>query len=458
MSHPPRRASTWPAGGAVAALLALTSLTLTLLALVLVVGCSAATSPADPADPAGPAGPAGPAASPSPSPGEPGPAQSGPADPAPSGSHQWLTGYWHNFDNGSAVLRISEVPDAYNLIAVAFAENDPATPGALTFAVASTELGGYTDSDFITDVAAVRAQGRAVVVSVGGERGNVVVDSPAAATAFATSTYALMQTFGFDGVDIDLEHGIDAVHMADALRQLRDLAGPGLIITMAPQTIDYQATTMPYYELTTSIADILTIVNVQHYNSGSMLGCDGQVYNQGTVDFLTALPCILIESGLRPDQVGIGVPAVPGAAGGGHQSISNVLAAVDCLELATSCGAFAPTTPYGRIGGVMTWSINWDATTGYAFADALAGRLSLGQGGGAVPAPPSPAPTPSAAPPASAPPAPPGSCAAWVSGTVYTQGDSVMHDGAAYTAKWWTSSDAPGGDPYGPWTLGGSCT
>ena len=28
--------------------------------------------------------------------------------------------------------------------------------------------------------------------------------------------------------------------------------------------------------------DILTIFNMQYYNSGSMNGCDGQVYSQGT--------------------------------------------------------------------------------------------------------------------------------------------------------------------------------
>ncbi|MEK8225658.1 hypothetical protein NKG05_05520 [Oerskovia sp. M15] len=84
-----------------------------------------------------------------------------------------------------------------------------------------------------------------------------------------------------------------------------------------PQTIDYQATSMGYYQLTLAIKDILTIVNTQYYNSGSMMGCNQQVYSQGTVDFLTSLSCIQLEMGLRPDQVGIGVPAVQAAAAAG---------------------------------------------------------------------------------------------------------------------------------------------
>lgn len=58
-------------------------------------------------------------------------------------------------------------------------------------------------------------------------------------------------------------------------------------------------------------------MQTQYYNSGTMLGCDGRVYAQGTVDFLTALACIQLENGLRPDQVALGLPASTRAAGGG---------------------------------------------------------------------------------------------------------------------------------------------
>ncbi|MFC7331318.1 chitinase [Marinactinospora rubrisoli] len=288
---------------------------------------------------------------------------------------QWLTGYWHNFNNGSTTLPISEVPDAYNLIAVAFADNLAGTPGGITFNLASGELNGYTEQQFKDDIAAVQAQGRKVVISVGGERGHVDVTNSTEAANFARTTYDLMTEYGFDGVDIDLEHGINAQYMEEALRALSAQAGPDLIITMAPQTIDFQAPTYGYHQLARAIPDILTIVNMQYYNSGSMLGCDGQVYSQGTVDFLTAQACIQLELGLRPDQVGLGLPATPSAAGGGHQPPANVVRALDCLELGTNCGSFAPAQPYGPIGGVMTWSINWDATNGYAFANEVQARL-----------------------------------------------------------------------------------
>ncbi|KIH97886.1 chitinase [Streptomonospora alba] len=299
------------------------------------------------------------------------------AAPAAAADGQWLTGYWHNFDNGSTTMPISEVPSAYNMIAVAFAGNT-ASPGGITFDVAEGELGGYTDQQFKNDVAAVQAEGRKVVLSIGGQNGHVDVTNSAEAANFADTAYALMQEYGFDGVDIDLEHGMNAQYMEEALRSLRDKAGADLIITMAPQTIDFQAPSYAYYQLAENIGDILTIVNMQYYNSGSMLGCDQQVYSQGSVDFLTSQACIQLELGLRPDQVGLGLPATPDAAGGGYQPTDNVVRALDCLEEGRNCGSFTPSEPYGPIGGAMTWSINWDATNGYAYADALGARLGTG--------------------------------------------------------------------------------
>src|SRR5690606_20052934 len=109
--------------------------------------------------------------------------------------------------------------------------------------------------------------------------------------------------------DIDLENGLNATYMTQALRALSAKAGPSMILTMAPQTIDMQSTSNAYFRTALNVKDILTVVNMQYYNSGSMLGCDGKVYHQGSVDFLTALACIQLENGLDPSQVGLGLPA-----------------------------------------------------------------------------------------------------------------------------------------------------
>ncbi|MFD5036366.1 chitinase [Streptomyces sp. NPDC058377] len=281
-----------------------------------------------------------------------------------------VTGYWQNFNNGAAVQKLSDVPADYDIIAVSFADAT-ATPGAVTFNLDSAGLNGYTVAQFKADIKAKQAAGKNVIISVGGEKGAVAVNSDASATAFADSVYALIQEYGFNGVDIDLENGLNSTYMTKALRSLSSKAGSGLVITMAPQTIDMQSTSGEYFKTALNIKDILTVVNMQYYNSGSMLGCDGKVYSQGSVDFLTALACIQLEGGLAPSQVGLGVPASTRGAGSGYVAPSVVNAALDCLAKGTGCGSFKPSRTYPDLRGAMTWSTNWDATAGNAWSGAV---------------------------------------------------------------------------------------
>ncbi|MDG9712020.1 chitinase [Streptomyces sp. DH10] len=293
-----------------------------------------------------------------------------PNGPGPALPKHAVTGYWQNFNNGATVQKLSDVPSHYDIIAVSFADAT-STPGAVTFTLDSAGLNGYTVDQFKADLRAKQAAGKKVVISVGGERGTVTVNDAASAANFANSVYAVMQEYGFDGVDIDLENGLNATYMTQALRSLSAKAGPSLVLTMAPQTIDMQSTSNAYFQTALNVKDILTVVNMQYYNSGSMLGCDGKVYSQGTVDFLTALACIQLENGLAPSQVGLGVPASTRAAGGGYVPPSVVNSALDCLTKGSGCGSFKPPRTYPDLRGAMTWSTNWDATAGNAWSSAV---------------------------------------------------------------------------------------
>jgi len=306
-----------------------------------------------------------------------------PTTPPPTGGgplpkHE-LTGYWQNFNNGAAVQRLRDVSSDYDLIAVAFADTDPSGPGRVVFNVdsgLSSALGGYTNADMKADIAALHSRGKKVVISVGGQNGTVSVGDSTAANNFANSIYSLMQQYGFDGVDIDLENGINPDAMSAALHTLRNKTGAGLIITMAPETIFMLNPQSTYLNLALKIKDILTVVHTQYYNSGSMNGCDGNVYSQGTVDFITALACTAIQAGLRPDQVAIGLPASSSAAGSGYVDPSVVNKALDCLARGTNCGRFKPSTPWPGIRGAMTWSVNWDKSAGSNWSRTVKGHLA----------------------------------------------------------------------------------
>ncbi|MCQ8194015.1 chitinase [Streptomyces rugosispiralis] len=284
-----------------------------------------------------------------------------------------VTGYWQNFNNGAAVQKLRDVQDQYDIIAVAFADAT-GTPGAVDFTL-DPAVGYGSEQQFKDDIKAKQAAGKSVVISIGGQNGTVSINDSTSASNFANSVYALMREYGFNGVDIDLENGLNATYMTQALRSLSAKAGSGLVITMAPQTIDMQSTSNAYFQTALNIKDILTVVNMQYYNSGSMLGCDGKVYSQGSVDFLTALACIQLEGGLSPSQVGLGLPASTRGAGSGYVSPTVVNNALDCLARGTNCGSFKPSRTYPGLRGAMTWSTNWDATAGNAWSNAVGPKV-----------------------------------------------------------------------------------
>ncbi|MBL1099093.1 chitinase [Streptomyces coffeae] len=290
------------------------------------------------------------------------------AHPAAAVPAHAVTGYWQNFDNGATVQKLADVPDDYDIIAVAFADAT-GTPGAVDFHL-DPAVGYSSEQQFKDDIKAKQAAGKSVIISVGGQNGTVSVSDDASANAFASSITGLMDEYGFDGVDIDLENGLDATYMTKALRAIHDKKSD-VVVTMAPQTIDMQSSSTAYFKTALGIKDFLTVVNMQYYNSGSMVGCDGKVYSQGSVDFLTALACVQLENGLDPSQVGLGVPASPSGAGSGHVEPGVVNAALDCLAKGTGCGSFKPSRTYPGIRGAMTWSTNWDAANGNAWSKAV---------------------------------------------------------------------------------------
>ncbi len=243
----------------------------------------------------------------------------------------------------------------------------------------STQLGGYTEAEFKRDVQMAHfLKGQLVVISLNGAEGNITVSDAAGAERFAASIYSLLQRFGFDGVDVDFGHELDVTYMTQALRSLAARA-PGLIITMAPQTSNMTSAQSPYFQLALPIADLLTMVNTQYYDSGSMIGCDKQTYDETTEDFMMALACIQLQGGLHPDQIGLGRPSSPDAVYPyveGYVSPSVGIAGRQCVAIGTNCGAVTPEKTYPTIRGAMAWSINFDAVNHYSFAFNVSAALA----------------------------------------------------------------------------------
>jgi chitinase len=307
-----------------------------------------------------------------------------------------LVGYWHNWNDGNAPYRwIDSVDARYNVITVAFAIPVSNTDMRMTFV---PDRG--TNQDFITRIQRAQATGKKVILSVGGATASVDLTTTQNRDAFVTSMSNILKTFGFDGMDIDIEHGASILtnggtiaspqaaaqkHLIEAIKsimaQYRTDFGRKMLLTFAPETAyiqggqsGYGSIWGGYLPIVDALRDSLDLIHVQLYNSGTMYGIDKNIYAQGTADFIVAMTEAVIKgfttqggtfTGIPAAKVAVGLPASLNAAGGGYVDSATITSAVKYLlgkgpkpgtyTLATSGG-------YADLRGMMTWSINWDAT------------------------------------------------------------------------------------------------
>ncbi len=314
-----------------------------------------------------------------------------------------LVGYWHNWNDGNVpYLELSQVDPRYTVIEVSFAVPAAGSTSDMVFAPAET-----APATFIADVAALQAQGKKVLISIGGANATVHLDSDAERDQFVSSMLGILDTYGFDGIDIDLEGASVAIsggtianptdaritRLIDAVNSIADqyeaANGVPMMLTMAPETAYVQGGMSAYggiwgayLPVIDALRNRLDILQVQLYNSGSLYGIDGGIYTQGTADFIVSQTEALLQgfttgggffAPLPPEKVAIGLPACPLAAGGGYVSPAVLGQAVDYLRGAgPQPGSYQRVATYPTLRGLMTWSINWDAVSTCAAADEYA--------------------------------------------------------------------------------------
>ncbi len=302
---------------------------------------------------------------------------SGPCTSASSKRH--ITGYWTNWrtDGYNAPLKLSQVSSYYTIVAVSFGVRCNIygdSDGSVCFS--ADDLGiGYTNQQLKTDVATLKSRGQSVILSIGGgaDSGKVVVNSDASVLKFVKTTCTILTQFGFQGIDIDLEHGINSFYLAKAVRQVHQQCGGGskFVLTFAPVPSDLTSYSTPYAILIDSLSDLTTVANIQLYNSGPLTNALGSTVSPGTLDYLVSIAELSILNGvLVPHQTGIGVPAKASScylANCGYLASPDILVnAVSCLATGKNCGNYKPFAKYASLGGIMIWSINEEVGTGLA--------------------------------------------------------------------------------------------
>jgi chitinase len=283
----------------------------------------------------------------------------------------------------------------WDVIVIAFA--DDAGNGSVAFNLDP----GLNKSQFISDVAAKRAAGKKVVLSFGGQNGTVTLNNATNVTNFVNSTAAIMNEYGFDGIDIDLESGAGVMHGAPVINNIVSAASQlnsrfsNFYLSMAPEHpyvqggyVAYSGIWGAYLPMINGTRSFLDLLHVQLYNNGGLsTPYAPQAFGAGTVDMMVASAKMLIEgfplangtagnfSGLNASQVALGLPSGPSSAGSGQATTGNINAALDCITRNTACGTVRMATTQPAFRGVMTWSINWDMNDGGIFSGPVGSKV-----------------------------------------------------------------------------------
>lgn len=307
-----------------------------------------------------------------------------------------LVGYFQNWQSVNApYVQLDQIDSRYNVVEVAFAIPQSGTDYLMEFIPDQV-----SQATFITQIQTLQSQGRKVLLSIGGATAQVSLSNTMERDSFISSMTQLLVTYPFDGIDLDLEGSsvsvsggtistptdLPIIYLIDAVKQIMDnyrsLYNRKLLLTMAPETAYVQGGQSAYgglwgayLPIIHALRDSIDLLQVQLYNSGSMYGIDGGIYTQGTADFIVAMTEAVIQgfstggglfTGLPASKLAVAMPACSLAAGGGFTDTATVSAAINYLRgTGPKPGVYSLTNAagYPDLGGMMTWSINWDALT-----------------------------------------------------------------------------------------------
>ena len=305
-----------------------------------------------------------------------------------------LVGYIHNWNTPNApYIQLDQIDNRYNVINISFATPLAGTDYDMDFTPSQT-----SETEFITQIQNLQAQGKKVLISIGGANISIKLDDANEREMFVTSMTDIIETYGFDGIDIDLESSsleisggsisipVDPpiVNLISGIQEIMAdyymTHNKKLLLTMAPETAYVQGGQSSfggfwgsYLPLIDALRDSIDLMMVQLYNSGTMFGIDGNIYEQATPDFIVAMTEATIEgfntdggffNGLPANKIIVALPACMSAAGSGFTSPEEVQDAMLYLKgNGIQPGAYSLFNEggYPDLRGMMTWSVNWDA-------------------------------------------------------------------------------------------------
>ena len=336
-----------------------------------------------------------------------------------------MVGYYHVFKNGAGNgLQLRDVDPCWDVIELSFGEPSGSSAN-IGFSPMTDGLYSNT-SDFAADVRYVQSRGQKVCLSIGGQNGQVSLNSSSDASTFVSSVSNIIDTYGLDGLDIDFEgHSLSlvsgdtslknptsptVVNLIAALRSLCARYGDDFILTMAPETLlchngcafyggSGDSRNGVYLPVIDAMRNDLSWLQAQLYNTANgyspYVANPTSVFSSGSVWYDVVMMDMLLEgfyigeiytpsnhgdpdkyfAGLDPSQMVLGVPSGSGSAGAGTLTPAQYVEVMQYMMNGGTINGYTVLNPSINFRGIMTWSINWDVFQGKQFSSTVSSYL-----------------------------------------------------------------------------------
>ncbi len=322
---------------------------------------------------------------------------------APNGHS--LIGYWEGYSSAQTSSALRDVSPQWDVVIATFAAPVKGSTSLLEFEP-PTALG---EQRFKSDVAYLQSRGKKVLISLGGGGEVVSLNTAEDLRNFVSSVSAIVEKYGFDGIDLDIETPSllikpgdtdfrkpvtpSIVNLIAGVRQMKQYFGPKFMIAEVPEAAQTQAGMQAYggqfgsfLPVIYATRDILSFVDAQDYNTPPLEGLDGGYYFPGNADYHVAMAEMLVRGfpvggnrsrmfpPLPPEKVAIGLPATPTSA----RNYTQIPAIEDALRYLIEGKPFAGAEyklrhlpGYPTFKGAMFWAINEDRRNNYRMSNAI---------------------------------------------------------------------------------------
>jgi chitinase len=324
-------------------------------------------------------------------------------EPAPNGHS--LIGYWEGYASAQTDAPLRAISPQWDIVITTFAAPEKGSTSLLRFQPPAA-LG---EEQFKADVAYLRSKGKKVLISLGGGGEVVTLNTQEDLHNFTNSVSAIVEKYGFDGVDLDIETPSlliepgdtdfrrpttpSIVNLIAAMRQLSEHFGPKFMLAEVPEAAQAQAGMQAYggqfgsfLPVIHGTRDILSFVDAQDYNTPPLEGLDGNYYFPGNANYHVALAEMLVHGfsvggdprkffpPLPPEKVAIGFPATPASARN-YTEIPAIEDAFRYLIEGQPCAGCAyklrQAAGYPTFLGAMFWAINEDRHNNYGMSNSI---------------------------------------------------------------------------------------